>query len=362
MHHLEQANTSDCNYLLDDNPHLLDRMLQDCLGQPPQYQPGPYWFSATKRAVKDIKKHGIQDFRGCTNTIGLSYSDCLYTDARHTYNYGIRKLISSLTEIFPLNRLYETQLNCTHSFAEETIDYAAEILKLNPRTSSLLENYTIPYSLLGGCMQKANIEGSTYSTHYINLLEQHDNVAKIVDFEKAHSVFEIGGGFGANIHLILENYKNIRKVLYLDIPPNLYVGTQYLKAFYGEHVKDYCELKQQNAIHFSEGDELEILCIAPWQVEVFKDSIDIFMNAHSFVEMPKSVVSNYVNIFSQLPRSAEASIALTSYDLFDPQTTFNPSELPGFFSQHKFKNFEVPKILPSSRKNYYYVCPGRLAK
>ena len=63
--------------------------------------------------------------------------------------------------------------------------------------------------------------------------------------------FEIGGGVGTNVHLVLENYKNIRKVLYLDIPPNLYVGTQYLKAFYGNAVSDYRTLKTLDSIKFS---------------------------------------------------------------------------------------------------------------
>lgn len=80
-------------------------------------------------------------------------------------------------------------------------------------------------------------------------------------------MFEIGGGFGQYIHVLLQNYSNIKKILYLDIVPNIYVGTQYLKRFYGESVIDYNITRKMNKIQFSDNNKLEIICIAPWQIE-----------------------------------------------------------------------------------------------
>ncbi len=162
-----------------------------------------------------------------------------------------------------------------------------------------------------------------------------------------------------NIHLLLENYKNIRKVLYLDIPPNLYVGTQYLKSFYGPAVLDYRTLKLRDSIKFSSDDSIEIFCITPWQIEKFRSSIDIFLNSHSFVEMPKSVIKNYIYYFNGFPGSINSAIALTTYSNFDLNTTFHPNELPKFFENRKFDCFEEDTLLNSCR-NIYFISPGKL--
>ncbi|NMC99180.1 MAG: putative sugar O-methyltransferase [Bacteroidales bacterium] len=344
--------------LLDDFS-LLDSMMHDSKRQTSAYQPGPYWASKAQNAVNEIKRCGIKDFRGATNCIGLSYSDNLFIDVRNEYNHGIKSLASLFTKIYPFNKIYDAQVRMTESYANQCIIYAQEILNLNDKPKYLLKKYNVPYSILGNCLNKVKIEDNYHSIHYLNLLEQHDNIAKFIDFKNAFSVFEIGGGFGINIHLLLENYKNIKKVLYLDIPPNLYVGTQYLKAFFGDCVYDYNALKNQDSIKFSKENKLEVFCIAPWQIEKFADSIDIFMNSHSFVEMPKNIIKNYVEKIMAFPNSSKCSIALTTYDNFDTGTTIHPNELPTFFKDRNFNYFEEHTLLDSTRKNLYFVSIGK---
>lgn len=348
---------------LNDDLELLEMMLADSKSQLSLYQPGPYWATKARNAANEIKRCGLADFRGSTNLIGLSYADNLNLDIRNTYNHGLRRFIRWLTMTYPLRRVYDSQVRWTKSLANQSITYAQEVLNIKERSSgrNLLKKYIMPYSLVGNCLQKVVIAGHEYSIHYLNLLEQHDNVALRVRFNNLHAVFEIGGGFGTNIHLLLENYKNIRKVLYLDIPPNLYVGTQYLRAFYGTAVIDYRALKHVGSLEFSKDDNMEIMCIAPWQIEKFRGTIDIFMNSHSFVEMPKSVVENYVLKFNGFSGAKDAAIAFTSYDGFDLETTFHPSELPTLLKDRKFDYFEVATLLDSTRNNLYFVSPGRFS-
>jgi len=352
---------NDQNIELKDDPELLDMMLTDSKSQPPIYHPGPYWANKAKNTANEIKRCGIADFRGSSNLIGLSYTDNLYIDIRDGYNHGLKRLARWLTNTYPLSKIYESQVRLTESYANLNIIYAQEILNIKERTRELFRKYTIPYSVLGNCLSKVEIDEHDYSIHYLNILEQHDNIASRINFNDAYSIFEIGGGFGTNIHLLLENYNNIRKVLYLDIPPNLYVGTQYLKAFYRTAVFDYRALRHYDSIKFSPDDSVEIFCIAPWQIEKFDSKIDIFMNSHSFVEMPNNVVKNYVDKFNGFPESMNAAIALTTYDCFDLNTTFHPSELPKFFEDRKFDYFEVDRLLISSRKNLFFVSPGKLS-
>ena len=121
------------------------------------------------------------------------------------------------------------------------------------------------------------------------MLAQHDQIAHAAKYKAAKSLFEIGGGFGVNVHLVLENYPNIRKVLYLDVPPNLYIGTQYLKVFYGDRLRDYREARSLSTIQFSNEKEIEIIAIAPWQLSQVSAQFDIFHNGIHSWRRPKKL-------------------------------------------------------------------------
>jgi putative sugar O-methyltransferase len=348
---------------LQDDLDLLHAMLGDLEGQPSLFRPGPYWERIARNSVAEIRRCGLTGFRGASNLIGLSYADNLFLDNRHSLRHGgVRRLARKLTSTYPLSKIYDAQVKWTEFYATESLRLLQEVLSLKPRTHELLSRYRLPYTLLGECALKARIDGRDLSVHYLNLLDQHDHVASRVDFRKARAVFEIGGGFGVNVHLLLENYPNIRKVLYLDIPPNLYVGTQYLKAFYGEAVADYAVLRRRKSLAFASSDVLEVFCIAPWQIEQFTDSIDLFMNAHSFVEMPLAVVKNYADHVTALPRGRETAIALSSYDGYDLSTTLDPRDLPRQFAGREFELLERPQLLNSSRANMFFVSPGSLRR
>ncbi len=341
---------------LQDDFELLYLMTNDQKKQSKLYKAGDYWLRKIKNTIEEIKTYGISSFRGTENAIGQSYTDAKFVDVRNVFSGTfIRRMARWFTTVFPSNIIYDRQVQLTRGYAHECNLLAQEILTLQPKTKELLQTYQIPYSLLGECFSKVTINDQEYSLHYLNLLEQHSNIAKHINFHKIHSVFEIGGGFGVNIHLLLENYSNIKKVLYLDIPPNLYIGTQYLKAFYGDSVIDYSRSKNLDSIKFTKDENLEIFCITPWQIENFNDSVDIFMNSHSFVEMPQEIVKNYADKVNKFPESENTAIVLVSYDYFDLNTTFHPDELPKFFNNKEFSHFESKQLLDSSRKNFFYV-------
>lgn len=348
---------------ITDDPSLLKNVVDDLRRQTDSlYRPGPYWDRKVKNAVSEIKRSGISDFRGSSNLIGQSYADNLTIDIRNEYNFGFRKIVRLATRLFPISRIYDAQVEQTRNYALESIRLSQELLNKKTRAREIIAKYKIPYSLLGGCKSAVTIDGQGYAIHYLNLLEQHDRVAASVRFDKARTVFEIGGGFGCNVHLLIENYPNIRKVIYLDIPPNLYVGTQYLKAFYGSAVRDYRSLRQSQILKFSDTDDLEIFCIAPWQIDSLKTQVDIFMNSHSFVEMPKEIVENYAHHVMNLPSSEKTVVVLVTYDNFDPATTLDPASLPQFFPGRAFQFFESETLMNSSRKNLYYVSAGQIPR
>ena len=48
--------------------------------------------------------------------------------------------------------------------------------------------------------------------------------------------------------------------------PNLYLGTKYLKRHF-KNVKEYSDIRGSSIIEFKNDDELEIICIPPWEIE-----------------------------------------------------------------------------------------------
>ena len=77
---------------------------------------------------------------------------------------------------------------------------------------------------------------------------RHFQVSKHINFENVISYCEIGGGFGAYAEFILKNFPNVKKFLYVDIFPQIFFATTYLKKIFGENIIDFKEYKKKNFI------------------------------------------------------------------------------------------------------------------
>ncbi len=128
-----------------------------------------------------------------------------------------------------------------------------------------------------------------------------------------------------------------------------------MKSFFGDAVKDYNETHKLDEISFKNNKDLEILAIAPWQIENIKAELDILFNSHSFVEMPKLIVINYVKQLEKLDNYKDTSNILISYDRFDLNTTLNPDSLPNFFNSKKNEKYAFPSLLNQTRNNLFYI-------
>tara|TARA_B100000401_G_scaffold149838_1_gene99809 strand:+ start:431 stop:1435 length:1005 start_codon:yes stop_codon:yes gene_type:complete len=304
------------------------------------YSSGPYWDYKNTRAILEIKKKGIKDFRGLTAGIGTSFSDNLILDIRNEYNIKGR-IIGKIFSLPLLNIIFNSQLKNTKNYIDLYLKNKAIVYQSNNNVLNLLKKFKFENTTEFGCLSSFRYLNKNYSCKYLDMADRVDKLSKVFDFNNISSFFEIGGGFGANVHFLISNFPNIKKILYLDIVPNIYVGTEYLKNFYKDKVKDYSDLKNLDVISFSKNDELEILCIPPWLIERVEVNIDHFHNAASFVEMPKKVIKNYVKFIRKFNTK---EISLISYDAFDLKTTFNPEELNVFFDNKlkvDWKNFLI---------------------
>lgn len=345
---------------LTENLELLKKMYESLKTQKNIYKAGPYWEKKAKLSYYNIKKFGISDFRGASSIIGESFTDSLYLDIRVSLSNSsnfFKKCLGIILYNTPiLSKLFDKQLNITKNLLKEKNELNKLSLLSNPRTHELINTYKIPISTIGGCLETVEINNVSYSLHYLNLLDQHHYLTDHIDFRSIRSVFEIGGGFGVNCHLLIENYPNIKKIIYLDIPPNLYIGTQYLKSFYGKNVVDFTQTMNNSKISFKNNDELEIICITPWQIENFDDQIDLLYNSHSFVEMPVEIVENYINKLKTNKKQTTTRIALLSYSCFDLNTTFDPHILPKLFKNNTaWIEFTKPALLALRESNLYFI-------
>jgi len=285
------------------------------------YSSGPYWNYKNSRSILEIKKKGLSDFRGTSTGIGTSFTDNIVLDIRNEFNTKGR-IIGKIFSLPILNKIFNGQLNLTQSYIDNFIINQAIVYQNNKN----IENLTNTTEF--GCIQIFEKFGKKYSTLYLQMADRIDKLSKSFNFKNTNSFFEIGGGFGANIHFLITNFPNIKKILYLDAVPNIYVGTKYLEHHFGKKVKNYLELKNLDKISFKKNDELEILCIPPWLIEKVDAEIDHLHNAASFVEMPKMVIDNYIKFIKYFKTK---EISLISYGSYDLKTTFNPAELNLFF-------------------------------
>ena len=320
------------------------------------YSSGPYWNYKNRKTINEIKRKGLKEFRGITAGIGTSFADNLVWDIRDELNIKGR-IIGKIFSLPLLNKIFNGQLKVTKNYIDSFVENQSIVYQNNKNVQNLIHKYKFENTIDFGCIQLFKYLNKNYSSLYLTMANRIDKLSKSFDFKDTVSFFEIGGGFGANIHFLITNFPNIKKILYLDVVPNIYVGTEYLRHHYKEKVKDYLELKNLDKISFSKNDELEILCIPPWLIEKVETEIDHFHNASSFVEMPKMVIKNYVKFINKLKTK---EISLISYDGFDLKTTFEPEELNNFFDNKLSVSWENSLIEGYKRKEIYLTSNKRL--
>jgi len=334
-----------------DDPALLDLLTEDAKKVDGRFLPGDYWTSKTFHSLCEIKRCGLKDFRGTSNLISQSYGDNIHYDVSNELFVGQRN--ETLDE--KVSELLEKQLAFTKRFFKQILLLYERVFSSDEKILNLIDRYHIEQSTGFGCVNKISLKGKPFSLHYLDLLQQLDFAFSKINIRNIKTFFEIGGGFGATAHLVLKNFQNIRKYLYLDIVPNLYVGTQYLKSIFKDSVSDYTETHKLSEIKFRENNDLEIICIAPWQLSKFRSRIDLFFNSHSFVEIPNEALDFYkIEIMKRL-RSIKSNLILISYDGFNLETTHHPDSLPLLFPERIFAKYSFPSILDVSRHNSFYV-------
>lgn len=327
---------------MKNNKQLLINMLDHQSKSNDLYKPGSYWENKTKNATKRIIKFGLNDFRSHRSLIGLSFADNPNLDIRSFWDSGLRLVFIRLLNFFvPFKKIFLGQLKFTQNLFDQN-----KILKHQIFINSQLyfdSKFIIPKnSTKGGCEDYIEIKGEKISNIYIKLLSELKVVSSHIDYTRGKSFFEIGSGFGVLPHLIIENFQNIKKIVIIDIAPNLYISNMYLQSFYGDSVRTFDSFPRGEKIKFKEDDSLEIYFLLPNQIVDLDFKFDYFNNSHSFIEMPSEIVANYSRKV-QLLLNESSRVSMLSYNS-TRDDTLDPKNLPAFFDNLDFNTFEDSDI------------------
>lgn len=288
---------------MKDDFNLLELMTKEQDNQKGIYRISPYWQSYKERVTKALYEDGLVSFRS-NSRIGKGYADTLEIDPAHTISnnfkgYAYSMLLQSKIVRRYLFKPFQDLIYYHSKEAQYYRNLYREII-LKEWFLEFKNSYELPNTVIADPGRVTNIDGHTIGDSYLNTFVRIHNFSQIVDFTQSRTAMEIGGGFGSACHSLLELFPNIRKFIYLDIPPVLYVGTQYLKSIYGDAVIDFKETRHEKRLEFNDDDSLQIMAIAPWQIDTLETQIDLFWNSASMQEMHLDAVENYSRQLNRL--------------------------------------------------------------
>lgn len=286
-----------------DDPELLSLLLHDLEAQPATYRPGPFWRFYAKRMASVIRTEGLAEFRSSA-AIGKGFADVAILDPLDLMAGSLRgRVLSLIRKVWPVSNLARSYEQLISKYDRQLDRYRSSYYNavLADWLEALRQGGELPDSLIAKPARTVTFSFEEIGESYLSPLAWVTEYSTQVDFTGITKVLEIGGGFGAMCHTLLHFYPNIVKYAYIDVPPTLYVGTQYLKSVFGDDVVvDYRKTRLEPDINFSRDDRRQIFALAPWQIEAWTSQCDFFWNSSSFQEMPVESVRNYLRHVSRL--------------------------------------------------------------
>ncbi len=257
-----------------------------------------YYFNLGEISYSNLKQGGIKNFRDFSNGCGLGYSDSVIIDPIATSS-KLKKIVVNIINFLTFGKINREQKILNKRLIDDWLRYIQLVYSKNKNVLRLVKKYKINNSTHFGCKKKFKIDGKFYSTHYLEICNKIDFINSYCKLGKLKTYCEVGGGFGANIHLIEQNFKNIKKFLLIDTFPTIYVAAHYLKKFYGKAVLSYHDTKKFKEISFKNDNRLEIICIPFWDIDKVKVKIDHFHNGDSFSHLDTLQIKKYIKFLKK---------------------------------------------------------------
>jgi len=147
------------------------------------YSSGPYWDYKNKRTLNEIKKKGIEDFRGLSTGIGTSFADNQVLDIRNELNFK-GKIVAKFFSMPFIKKIFQSQINITRDHLKNYLINLAIVYKNNPLVQNLIKKYNFKNTTQFGCISKFKYLEKEYSTHYLDMAYRIENLSEKFDFKK----------------------------------------------------------------------------------------------------------------------------------------------------------------------------------
>ena len=302
--------------MIHNNYKLLKKIIADEKQVETIYKPSEYWRDNSIRTTKSILKFGLSDFRSNAQIL-TGFGDVLVENPLDKFSgdsFKERILLKILNNNLFKKYFLSQYINFVKSKNEQVLIYRNLYCEkiLTKWFDKFSKKHHLPSTLVGKPSDYILYNKKKVGISYLVAFSRINCLEKIINFKKIGSVFEIGGGFGALSHSILHFYPNIKKLFYLDLSPNIYIGTQYLKFFFKKSVYDYLSTRNNKKIEVNE-NKREIFPICPWQIKQVDSKIDLFFNFASFQEMDEKIVYNYLSKLKNILNKPNSFLCIGLY-------------------------------------------------
>lgn len=229
--------------------------------------------------------------------IGIKHQKILnYTKGAH-WNNAHNKIDSK--KIIDHEVIKNFRFNKTLSYGLDDSEKSKGLIYLLGKS----KEWNIDNKFLQNNLPKENIGNNNNSTKFLDYFFdnnelQHikwaNDLIKKIDCNKIKSICEIGGGYGSFARIILNNIN--AKYFLIDFPEANLISSFYLKSHFPK--KKFFMYSEKNK-NITDKDLLEndIFIFPPWIINDLNNiiKIDLFINTHSFMEMPKKNIEEYFN-------------------------------------------------------------------
>ncbi len=280
---------------IKDDPELLAAMLDGARDQHELWQPGNYWKTYCRRIERALADSGLQDFRinqELLKGFGMG-GEPRPALPRASWKRVLWRLAETLPPSSHTVAGYRHLLRAEHQRAVADSMRVAKLLF--QAIAGEFPDLRPPLGLTNGGAEdvftwRGRPACAEWAVHVVRAAAFYRRVPP----KSVTSYVEVGPGLGLSTLAHMALNPHLKLVVNIDIPPILYISTQFLKSIPGLQVRDMRALEGGDGISASPaGRGTKVYQLAPWQLPRLDGKFAAFFNYYSFQEMEPEICANY---------------------------------------------------------------------
>lgn len=199
-------------------------------------------------------------------------------------NTNLKKLFGLIADKFSGASLNDINLLCF------------ELAKNYGISNNAMPIENLDVSLSGNPENVFYVDKRAYTISMLNSYCQYAYCCKYMNFEKIHSIMELGSGFGKQVEVIKKLHPHITFYLF-DLVPLTYICEQYLASIFPNDLVSY--RKTRNLTSIDDSTSGKIYVFGNWKIsEISNLHYEMFWNSASIQEIEPKQALNYLKIIN----------------------------------------------------------------